>query len=64
MRIDTHSIADTQSQGELPSFLRPTCPLCGGELVALRNLYRCSRCSYGICAGCEQVECCSIPETS
>ncbi len=35
--------------GERP----PQCPVCSGLLIPLRNVYRCARCCYSICAGCE-----------
>jgi hypothetical protein len=29
------------------------CPMCGGGLVPLRGQWRCSRCYFSLCAGCE-----------
>lgn len=29
------------------------CPACGGVLVPLGSLLRCSRCRFAICNGCE-----------
>jgi hypothetical protein len=29
------------------------CPACGGVLVPLRSAWRCSRCYFSLCAGCE-----------
>ncbi len=31
----------------------PACPMCGGGLVPLRGAWRCSRCYFALCAGCE-----------
>ena len=31
----------------------PLCPACGGLLVPLRNAWRCSRCYFYLCVGCE-----------
>jgi hypothetical protein len=31
----------------------PVCPLCAGRLVPLRDHYRCARCLYSACPGCE-----------
>ena len=31
----------------------PACPVCGGVLTEARNLWRCTRCSYTLCEGCE-----------
>jgi hypothetical protein len=52
----------TPSDREIPAeeHVQPTyplrCPLCSESLVPLHNSYRCSRCSYQFCAGCEPVE--------
>jgi hypothetical protein len=29
------------------------CPMCGAALVPLRGQWRCSRCYFALCAGCE-----------
>jgi hypothetical protein len=29
------------------------CPMCGGGLVPLRGAWRCSRCYFALCVGCE-----------
>jgi hypothetical protein len=31
----------------------PLCPVCGGVLVPMRTAWRCSRCYFSLCAGCE-----------
>lgn len=31
----------------------PACPVCGGILIESRSLWRCTRCSYSLCEGCE-----------
>jgi hypothetical protein len=33
----------------------PACPVCGAALVPMRSLWRCSRCCFSLCAGCEPV---------
>jgi hypothetical protein len=41
----------------VPSPVRqPLCPVCSGALIPLHNLYRCSRCYYTLCVGCEPIE--------
>jgi hypothetical protein len=35
----------------------PICPMCGGGLVPLRGQWRCSRCYFTLCVGCEPVLC-------
>ncbi len=54
MQISTSSSPEisTMERGEYTCPLR--CPLCSGSLVPLHNSYRCARCSYPLCAGCEQ----------
>lgn len=54
-------IHSTTSHEIVPSENRATacpacCPLCNGSLVRLHNSYRCSRCRYYLCAGCEAIE--------
>lgn len=29
------------------------CPVCGGGLVPLRGSWRCGRCAFVVCVGCE-----------
>jgi hypothetical protein len=31
----------------------PPCPCCAGVLIVLRGTFRCTRCQYSLCAGCE-----------
>jgi hypothetical protein len=33
----------------------PACPVCTGSMVFLRNFYRCSRCGFCVCMGCEDL---------
>jgi hypothetical protein len=33
--------------------LQPACPVCTGPLVLLGNLWRCGRCCFTLCEGCE-----------
>ena len=39
----------------------PPCPLCNGQLVPLHGAYRCARCSFILCAGCETSPSCGTP---
>jgi hypothetical protein len=54
MQISTSTSqeASMTDRGESAGTFR--CPVCSGSLVPLHNFYRCARCSYHICAGCEQ----------
>ena len=36
-----------------PSSGAPPCPVCGGALMPLRGVWRCTRCLFTLCAGCE-----------
>jgi hypothetical protein len=50
-----HAIAaHTETQKEAPpSADKPCCPLCNNVLIPLRGFFRCSRCFFTLCAGCE-----------
>ncbi len=39
-----------------PPVKPPCCPVCNGPLVPLRSAYRCSRCFFILCVGCEAAE--------
>ena len=34
----------------------PCCPVCNGLLVPLRGSYRCVRCLFTLCVGCEAAD--------
>jgi hypothetical protein len=34
----------------------PSCPVCEGPLIPLCGFYRCSRCFFSLCLGCEAGE--------
>jgi hypothetical protein len=36
-----------------PKSIVQPCPACGGMLVPLRHAWRCSRCYFSLCVGCE-----------
>ena len=38
---------------EVPRTKAQACPVCGGVLVPLRGQWRCSRCQFSLCVGCE-----------
>jgi hypothetical protein len=52
MQLGTRSSAEEQPD-KAPAPGRPPCPVCSGPLLPLRDFYRCSRCGFSICAGCE-----------
>ncbi len=33
--------------------VRPVCPLCNGTLTPLRGQFRCARCCFILCDGCD-----------
>jgi len=44
------------SNMETPTPPQPSpcsCPLCGGVLMPLPGAWRCGRCGYALCLGCE-----------
>jgi hypothetical protein len=52
MQINTSSSAEIAPKDQRESCC-PRCPVCSGSLLPLRNVYRCTRCSFHLCAGCE-----------
>ena len=44
---------EEQGRGARAGCGEPPCPVCGGPLVPLRGEYRCSRCRFSLCVGCE-----------
>ena len=50
------------SGGSVSACCPPRCPVCSGALVPLRGHYRCARCYFTICAGCEDVPGYPTPE--
>ncbi len=63
MQISTYSSRESSLEERTESPYPPRCPVCSGSLVPLHNSYRCARCSYYLCAGCEQIETCP-PESA
>jgi hypothetical protein len=56
MLVSNATPAEDGGRGTRPSCRQPPCPVCGGSLVPLRGHYRCSRCFFSACAGCEADE--------
>jgi hypothetical protein len=53
MHISTPSSQEnTATERGEPTYV-PRCPLCSGALIALPSAYRCTRCCYHHCVGCE-----------
>jgi hypothetical protein len=42
-----------RSQTLAETAAQPICPVCGGHFVPLGGLWRCTRCSFTTCEGCE-----------
>jgi hypothetical protein len=53
MRVDPSEREQTVSCTTSTSGSAPACPVCGGVLVPMRSAWRCSRCYFSLCAGCE-----------
>ena len=57
MRMSFPTPAMPDEPGQEPATNRqPCCPVCNGALVELRGQYRCSRCYFTLCVGCETVD--------
>jgi hypothetical protein len=61
MQPQTHRIGKQHAAEAPPAPRPPLCPLCAGRLVLLHNAYRCNRCRFSLCAGCEGVDVCAAP---
>ena len=33
--------------------VRPQCPICNGSLIETKGMFRCVRCNFSFCAGCD-----------
>ncbi len=47
---------EEKGRGTAPERTQPLCPVCSGLLVPLRGTYRCARCYFSLCVGCEGLE--------
>jgi hypothetical protein len=54
---------EEQGRGGRAGCGQPPCPVCGGPLIPLRGQYRCSRCLFSLCVGCEPEEVPASAET-
>jgi hypothetical protein len=61
LQPQTHSPGEPHSRETATAPRPPLCPLCAGRLVALHNTYRCLRCRFSLCVGCEGGEVCPAP---
>jgi hypothetical protein len=55
MHSSNTQAGEERGGGSVSACCPPRCPVCSGALVPLRGQYRCARCCYTICAGCEDV---------
>jgi hypothetical protein len=53
MPIDTSSVVNEPNPANQPGISQSGCPVCNGSLILLRGDYRCSRCHFTLCVGCE-----------
>jgi hypothetical protein len=53
MHASTEPTSAAPNQQASPPSCPALCPVCAGRLVYLRSQYRCSRCCYSFCVGCE-----------
>ena len=47
------TVSQDTVRDETPAAQPPCCPVCSGPLVELRGQFRCTRCFYTMCVGCE-----------
>ncbi len=43
----------TETVRETPNSRPSTCPVCGGPCTPTRDGFRCARCHFSLCVGCE-----------
>jgi hypothetical protein len=53
MQCATNPLPNQQVNKSHSPSSQPTCPVCQGLLVDLRGSFRCVRCQFTICEGCE-----------
>lgn len=53
MQISTPSSPEIAVKDRIESVSPPLCPVCSASLVPMHHSYRCLRCSYHFCVGCE-----------
>jgi hypothetical protein len=53
MIADTNPAAAAQTTTRQAICCQPTCPVCTGPLLPQRGAWRCSRCCFTLCDGCE-----------
>ena len=50
---ETQPTTSQEVRDEPQASRAPSCPVCSGPFVELRGQYRCTRCFYTLCVGCE-----------
>jgi hypothetical protein len=56
MRMSFPTASQDEPRNETPTTRKPCCPVCSGPVVELRGQYRCTRCYFTLCVGCESVD--------
>lgn len=55
MHSSNGQAGEERGGGSATACCPPRCPVCSGALVPLRDQYRCARCYFTVCAGCEDI---------
>jgi hypothetical protein len=53
MLADTNPIPSKPTANHTPTCGQQTCPVCMGVLIPVGGAWRCSRCCFAFCEGCE-----------
>jgi hypothetical protein len=53
MQANPSICSNEPSAASQSQFAQPTCPVCNGFLILQRGDFRCSRCQFTLCVGCE-----------
>ena len=56
MRMSFPTTSPDESTNDAATTRQPHCPACSGPLIELRGQYRCTRCYFTLCVGCETVD--------
>jgi hypothetical protein len=56
MQISSHPPEQVTTREHVETANTLRCPVCSGALVPMHNSYRCSHCSFHLCASCDAME--------
>jgi hypothetical protein len=53
MGASNGNVCEEVGRGIVTDRPQALCPVCNGPLIPLRGNYRCARCFFSLCVGCE-----------